>query len=289
MCASDKTNRDTLNKEFSLEEAISFMDDAVGMGLEVLLINGGEPTIHPHIVQIIKEGVARFETVVMASNGRRFSDMDFARTLVESGLDAVGIPVYSTSSEKFDYIVQSLGAFKEVMKGISNLSNLSIDHNLKIALKILVMRPNYQENPDVVQMIKDHFPEPYSITLAGLRVGAKAFQRKDELFIPYNIARPYTSEALRRVLPYKFNFDFLPLCALEPDLVIDLIKQGLIKTNLREHILRRPDGLSSDGREPFHYEPCCLECDVYNACSKVHTKNVEELSYDSQLRAVSIS
>jgi len=287
-CASDLTNQPTAKKEFSLDEAVQFMDRERKNDTHALLINGGEPTIHKDILQIIRAGKARFDSVFMASNGIRFADNDFALAAKLAGLDGVGTPIYSTSAQKFDYLVQHPGAYEQVIKGLHNLFTIKQKYGLSIMLKVLVMKPNYMENPDIVSMIRAEFPETDQIGVAGLRVGAKAFSRVDELFIPYNVARPYTTEAIRRILPKPLSLDFLPLCGIDSNLVLDLIKQGWITGDQRFARLERPDGYRKQGVEPFHEEHACSECYVYGYCSKIHTKHSQELGYKQQLHAIKI-
>lgn len=88
------------------------------------------------------------------------------------------------------------------------------------------MKPNYQENPDIVQMIKDEFPEPDSICVAGLRVGEKAFKRKEEFFVPYDIARPYTTETVRTYFAISFIFRFFAFMRLRTRFSCNSIKNG---------------------------------------------------------------
>lgn len=288
-CASDKTNLNKDKIEFTLREAIQFMDEALLRGYKTLLINGGEPTIHKDILNIIKEGANRFENVLIASNGIKLSNFDFALKLVQSGINGIGIPLYSANSEKFNYLVKNKNAFVNVIKGISNLFELKNNLDFDIMLKILVMKPNYKENPDIVRMIKDEFPEPHSISISGLRVGEKAFKRKEELFVPYNIARSYTTETVKLIQPYKFSFDFLPLCALEDNFVKHLIASKLLNNKYRSYNLKRPDGGKSEGPQPYHYEECCFNCDVFELCTKVHKKNAQFLSYGMQLKSIKLN
>lgn len=263
------------------------MDEAVHEGLDSLLISGGEPTIHRDIIGIVKEASARFRRVSIASNGIRFAKRDFLHEILEAGLNEINIPLYSLREEIFDWLVQHRGAFKSVMRGIKNVFDAKREFEFQVYLKLLIMKPNYKENPRIARWIMKNYPNVKAISISGLRVGEKACRRREELYVPFNVAKPYITKTIREI-PFDklLIYDYVPLCSIDSQLVFELIESGKLKKHDDTVRLARPDLMTFELREPYHCEPCCLECDVEEYCPKVHFKNAEKLGYDKQLKAL---
>lgn len=63
---------------------------------------------------------------------------------------------------------------------------------------------------------------------------------------------------------------------------------GVTNWEKMQNRIKRPDGYQEDRRQPSYYESSCMQCDVYDFCSKVHAKNAECLGYASQLRPLKL-
>ncbi len=80
--------RRQLEKTFHLKKIESMLDyyqEAENGDAEILQISGGEPTLHPHIIDVIKEARRReFKYVMLNTNGIRIAeDQDFVKALSE--------------------------------------------------------------------------------------------------------------------------------------------------------------------------------------------------------------
>ena len=65
---------------------------------------GGEPSIYPHIIEVIKKAKELgYRRIVIATNGKRFSDFSFAKKVIEAGLNRVTVSVHSSKKEVEDY------------------------------------------------------------------------------------------------------------------------------------------------------------------------------------------
>lgn len=81
----------------NLERTLSLLGELADLGVFSLLISGGEPTIHPGILEIAEVAASRFALTAMNTNGIRHSNVRFAEAfsavaanmLVTISLDAV--------------------------------------------------------------------------------------------------------------------------------------------------------------------------------------------------------
>ncbi|MGH2592905.1 MAG: GTP 3',8-cyclase MoaA [Anaerolineae bacterium] len=88
----------------------------VELGVDKIRLTGGEPTIHPHLISIIRGirdlGVRK---ISMTTNGLRLADL--ARPLKDAGLERVNVSVDTLDAEKFHRITR-WGKLDQVMAGI---------------------------------------------------------------------------------------------------------------------------------------------------------------------------
>ncbi len=102
-------------------------------------------------------------------------------------------------------------------------------------------------------------------------------------------ALPYTSETVRKSLKFTFSLSHVPLCAIEPNLIVPVLENpGAIRIHSSQ-ILLRPDDEPFLDPVTYHAEPQCLECDLFDACEKVYPKNSHLFDYSSDVTAIKIS
>jgi radical SAM protein with 4Fe4S-binding SPASM domain len=95
-CASRKDLHRSLAeaKQLSLGQWKTLLKEAAGLGLQNLHISGGEPTLYPNLTNLIEEGKNLGMRVRINSNGSMIT-AEFARNLLNAGLDEICISIYS--------------------------------------------------------------------------------------------------------------------------------------------------------------------------------------------------
>ena len=131
-------------------ETISLVDrDEAQLG-----ISGGEPTLLGDDLLVVLDRARRLlpkTGLHILSNGRRFADEAFARTVcaVRHPNLTWGIPVYSDCPEIHDYVVQARSAWDETLAGLYNLAK----HRANIEIRIVVQRPNVERLGELAHFI----------------------------------------------------------------------------------------------------------------------------------------
>ena len=105
------------------------------------ILSGGEPTIHPQIIQIIKEAKEMgYRHVQLISNGRMFSYEKFVKEVKEAGLDEVTFSLHSHLKEPFEKITQIEGSYLQSMRGLLNVKK----YQLIVSIDIVINKINYK-------------------------------------------------------------------------------------------------------------------------------------------------
>ena len=147
-------------------------------------ISGGEPTLLGDDLLVVlhqaRENLPATELHVL-SNGRRFADDMFARTVCSIHHPRLiwGIPLYSDCPEIHDYIVQSRRAWEETMSGLYNLAR----YGANIELRIVVQRPNVERLGELASFIFRNLTFAKHVALMGLEPIGFARTNYDELWV----------------------------------------------------------------------------------------------------------
>ncbi|MBM4352512.1 MAG: radical SAM protein [Deltaproteobacteria bacterium] len=107
-------------------------------GIRQLDLDGGEPTLHPDLFEIIRFSVDKgFAPINVTTNGRRMAYPEFARALLTSGITGLLISLHGASAQVHDGITGSPGSFAETVQGLRNAVRLapkSVDFGVNTTL-----------------------------------------------------------------------------------------------------------------------------------------------------------
>ena len=112
---------------------------------------GGEPTIRPDIVDLIKFAhQLNFKNVVMATNGRLFSYKKFAEKIIKAGLTDLIFSIHGHNSKLHDSLTRSKGSFRQMMQGIKNVRALGLK---RLGTNTTIVKQNYRFLKKIGQLI----------------------------------------------------------------------------------------------------------------------------------------
>ncbi len=90
-----------------------------------IVLIGGEPTLYPGIVDIVKKITDKKIKVSIVSNGVKYSSLDFCNSLKEAGLKIATISIKGNNKNDFKEVT-GIDSFDAVIKGMDNLHRLDI-------------------------------------------------------------------------------------------------------------------------------------------------------------------
>ncbi len=137
-----------LPDELSLEEKLEVVAQLDRAGVAAIALSGGEPTIHPHFLPVIREISRRGMYPAVATNGWVFADKEKLLEAKRAGLRYVEVSVDSANPRKHDEFRGVEGAWERAIKALQNAAELGISH----ALAMTVTRFNYEEVPEVIDL-----------------------------------------------------------------------------------------------------------------------------------------
>ncbi|MFQ5711216.1 MAG: radical SAM protein [Candidatus Geothermarchaeales archaeon] len=132
--------------ELSREEVHRGIDVLADAGCSILAFSGGEPTIHPHILEFVEHASKRGMYVAMATNAIRLADIDVVREFKEAGLGFAQISLDGLNPETNDYFRGVPGAWRKTVEGIKNC----VAEGLFVEVATTATHYNYGEISDLI-------------------------------------------------------------------------------------------------------------------------------------------
>lgn len=188
---------------------------------------GGEPTLHPDIIEIFRYGKQLGLKMGMVSNGRRFSSKKFCDDMVSVGLKTgtVTFSMHAPSDDKSVTFTGSKKAFSQFKCGLENLLTRKVQPGLNIVLFKPMM-------PYIEKMLR--FAKSYGIKKVSFNLGAPSVETSESSFClaPDELAeKVYEIFELATAIGVKTSFLFLiPFCLLEKNKMQRLLDANAISS-----------------------------------------------------------
>lgn len=120
------------------------------LGVPHIIFTGGEPTLHPALVELVECAEGLGQVTGLNTNGRRLADGSFTARLKEAGLDHVQVTLNSHHAELHNRIVGA-DAFDETLRGI----RCALEVGLHTITNTTLIRENVAEAVDIVDFLHE--------------------------------------------------------------------------------------------------------------------------------------
>jgi len=150
-------SRTELHRSKRIEESLSVdhwrtvLRDARSLGLKEVTISGGEPTLYPHLMELIDVGKKTGLFVRLNTNGSRITEA-FAEDLLAAGLDAVSISIYSHTPEIHDAFRRQKGLWNKAVQAVRIFAELKRKRypDFFIRTMSIMLRENFRSLDDLI-------------------------------------------------------------------------------------------------------------------------------------------
>ncbi len=278
-CASDGTNRcpDNFSAGTSLGLIVQFLETKKSE-CGAVVISGGEPTIFPDILEIIRQARCRFSVVQLMTNAVALSNEKFAEQIMESGVTDICISIPSPFPQTFDWLVQKDGACEQQYVGMCNIMNYAKEHPANIQFKTIIVNKAIETFPLFPKFLLSLPGLPNVFIFNGLHIGEKVV-RNQKLIPNVQYAGKLLSEAIlgMRDLPIKVAVAEFPLCLLEIKALEVLVESGFpVSASCLETTVIDGDKINEQRTEHIKTR-LCERCLLNDFCDGFPFKNFDLL------------
>ena len=238
------------------------------LGYTILVLSGGEPTIHPNFIEIISSAKSiGYENIKIITNGRMFAYKKFLKKTINAGLDEATISLHSHIPKIQDYLSNTKGSFGQAITGIKNC----IDSKLDIKINIVVNKHNLKTLKKSIAFFSQLGIK--KIGLLRIMPYGKAWKNKDSLFYNHEKNIKYLNEALdfskQNKIDIRTNRFDLKLFKNYPE----FIQHPFKFINEVESRINEFKAFTEKGENLFCYPERCNYCFLKNFCKELHEKD----------------
>lgn len=175
----------------SIKEIKKELNSGIEEGCVRLVISGGEATIHPDFIEIIKIGKKiGYKKIQVISNGRMFSYSGFLNKAIKAGLDEITFSIHGHNAELHDSLTSVKGSFEQTINGIKKALKKRIIVNCDIVLN----KKNIIYFPKIILLLLDMGVREFD--LLHIMPFGNAWANKKEMIYDLNENIHYVKEGI---------------------------------------------------------------------------------------------
>ena len=211
------------NKIMSLDLAKKLIEFAKTMGVKAVLLIGGEPTYHPHIIEILEFIKEQKMFVTIVTNGYRLHDKNFAKELENFNYGKLGFSIKAANREQHKKLTGT-DTFEEVLEAMENIR----EAKFKVGYSTVINRGTIDNLEEFAYMIKKHAPKHSLLySLCNPAISNSGAVNSDYVVPTEELTRKIAAkwEQLSEILEGRVKLEqSLPQC-IWPDGFIDMLKE----------------------------------------------------------------
>ncbi len=253
---------DTPRDVFLPEEQIRTELDRgrVELGAERVILSGGEASLHPRFVEIVRYAKSSgYERVQCVTNGWLFADRGFYESVVAAGMGELTFSLHGNTEALHDELCQTKGAFKRICKAIVRAVR---DPRLIANVDVVINAMNVGVIDKIVELAISLGIREFD--LLHIIPQANAYENRDRMFYDVREHLPKLQKVFRLNRHPGFHIwtNRFPVAYLEglEDLIQDPHKMLDEVNGRRYHVRRYIDtGETMDCREADRCKHCFIE------------------------------
>jgi len=186
----DSMNQDGTMIDFESLKAYILMGKR--MGRERLILSGGEASVHPKFVELIRYGrQVGYEWIQTITNGMMFSYTKFAKACADAGLNEATVSMHGHTAQIHDKLTGTPGAF---VTGIKGMQNLIATGKVVVNIDVVLNKQNYKVLPEILDFYYNMGIREFDL-LHIIPFGRGFDEHRHSLFFDLNDAVPYFRRA----------------------------------------------------------------------------------------------
>ena len=140
----------TKNGNIPLELAKKIIKFGADLGIQEVMLIGGEPTYYQNIFDVIDFIATQNMKSTLVTNGYRFSDISFFNKIKGSKLDSIGFSLKGGSEEQYFASTKVKNAYMKIKAAIKNLSSLK---KILVGYSVVLSKENLENLEEIASLV----------------------------------------------------------------------------------------------------------------------------------------
>lgn len=258
-------------RDLPLAKVEKIINGYIGKNYEGLILSGGEPTIYPHLPEVIAYCRQKKFPVRIISNGQKLADPSYVRELKKVGLKHAGISIYSHRPEIQAGLTGNTDALPNIQAALKNL----IKAEIRIDICIAISKLNADHLSETVGFILKKFPSIKHFIFNNLDPTTSRVRQNPQTIPTLGGMELELIKSLTLLEKKKktFRVERVPLCYLPGFEYCSTETRKIVKGELRPiYFLDKKRFLLQRG---FFHKKCrkCLTCCLKKICAGLFQMN----------------
>jgi|GEM_PF-1078436 len=156
-----------------------------------IVFTGGEPTIRPDFMEIVKYAkTIGFETIQIHTNGRMFAYLDYCQKTIEAGANEFYLALHGHNPELHDFLTGAKGSFQQTVHGIRNLKKLKQE----VITNTVITKYNYCHLPEIAELLISLGVDQYQFSFICPQ--GSTFGNFEEIFLRMKQIEPFSKRGM---------------------------------------------------------------------------------------------
>lgn len=255
-------------RELTAADACARVDELAARGYHGVILTGGEPTLVPWLVDVVRHAAARGIAPRIITNGHALAEGPLLGSLADAGLRHLHVSLYSHDAAVHDGITRNPGAHARAVRG---LERALADDRLTADVNCVIHRYNAGALDRFVAFVLDRFPRVRHFVFNNLdprmeRVAENRDTVPRLIDLELSLARALRLAEQRGLT---FRVERVPLCYMAEWAHASTETRKLAKDEERAIHFLDEKGLVHQRRSAFVREkaPACASCRVDAICA----------------------
>lgn len=232
--------------EMDYHEACHLLGLLKDLQLKKIILIGGEPTIYPHIIDLVRTISSYGLNCTIQSNGLKFADISFLGNMIDAGMTECGVSIKGFTEKEY---AQTTGThnYSQMVKAIDNFSKL----NYEPMFSYVLSEPSIDIADRLISGVKKFGLKNIYISPVHPTLCEPAGYDPPDYTKWVEVYRHIVSELSPEDIDFSFGISF-PLCAFPEDEIVSYMRKNIVRKNCCQAVLG--NGLVFD--TDFRLLPC---------------------------------
>jgi len=181
---------------------------------EIIYLSGGEPTLHPHFLEILKYINQKFPKlkIMLLTNGRTFYYEKFSKIFTSIKNLSIAVSFHGHNSKTHDSITRMPGSFNQVCQGLKNILK-NRRSGQEVEVRVVITGKNYKSLGDILALLEKKFPSIDRIVIVFLEIEGHAVRNLKAVGVTYDKFNPILEKNRKMIISSeKVRLYHFPLC-----------------------------------------------------------------------------
>lgn len=247
------------------EEAIVRLQRGRALGLDEVVLSGGEVTLRSDLLTIIAAArAAGYVQITLLTNGRRLAMPDYVDRLVGEGVTAFGTSLHGATEATHERITRAAGSYREVLDGIAAVTGHS--SLVPLSVNYVIGPANEHELSQAARLLASQGVRNFQVTYV-IPVGRARTIFRDPTVANVSATLPHLKRMFKESeRPAAITLAFFPACVLD-DLVCfsgDFDPAPTYFADLQGNLVPIETEIAAQGLQTKF--PACGDCHYNDMC-----------------------